>query len=251
MKISFLLILPVFSVLTSLAQDETEYKEASKESQAYHDYRMKVTRPPYGIEKVLSLIAKIKDEDLGSEEYKSALSPKVYASLTLREKFTYNMVHGESYSQNCDAVPPIQDEQKKIFGHLPDLFGESSWTDSQEKFFINNSDTVVKLIKESVLRSKRMGLNYKHAIIVMNAIDMIPFLVSTYNTDRKDHDILTVLILLMKENKYQPFIASASHQKLYESKGDYSYYFAHIVLNKANEDLVIQRATEFYNGWRK
>lgn len=244
------LVLALAITLISVAQDDDFSKPVSKASQAYHDYRMKISRPPYGPEKVLSLISKIKDEDLGNEDWKSALSPKVYASLTLREKFTYHIIHGESYSQNCDAMPPIQDEQKKIFGSLPDLFGESYWADRQKKFFLDNSDTVVKLIKESVLRSKRMGLNYKYAIVEMNAIDMIPFLVSTYNTDRKDHDILTVLLILMKENKYEPFINSQSHKKLYVDDAP-GFYVRHLDLNKANEDLIMQRATDFYNGWRK
>ncbi len=49
-------------------------------------------------------------------------------------------------------------------------------------------------------------------------MEMIPFPISTYNTDRKDHDILTLLMLLMQQNKYPVFVASASYAKLYGDK---------------------------------
>jgi hypothetical protein len=74
---------------------------------------------------------------------------------------------------------------------------------------------------------------------------MIPFLIKTYNIDKKDHDILTVLMLLMKENQYKPFLASQSFRKLY---GEEASYQAHLELNKANEELILKRAMDFYNG---
>lgn len=40
------------------AQEETEWKDASKESQAYHEYRLKLSRPPDGLAKVTALLEK-------------------------------------------------------------------------------------------------------------------------------------------------------------------------------------------------
>ena len=74
---------------------------------------------------------------------------------------------------------------------------------------------------------------------------MIPFLISFYNEKKKDGDILTLLNLLMLQNKYEPFMASPTYDKLYKEGSD---YIAFIVYNKANEDLIIQRATQFYNA---
>jgi hypothetical protein len=252
MKILISLGLFVLISFTAKSQDENEeyakmFKPASKESAAYHEYRMKVTSPPYGLAKVKKIIKEIKET--GDEDKPEQPPAKVYNALSLREKFTYHMIYAESFSQNCDMTPTIQDEHKKIMARLPEMYFERQWSDRQTQFFTDNSDSVVKLLKESVLRSKRMGLNYKHAIVEMNAIDMIPFLVSTYNTDRKDRDILTVLMLLMEHNKYEPFMSSTSHTKLYAEGAN--YFQAHLVLNKANEDLIIQRATDFYNGFRK
>jgi hypothetical protein len=101
----------------------------------------------------------------------------------------------------------------------------------------------------SIGRSHRVGINYKHVIVKINATEMIPLLISTYNIDKKDHDLLTVLNLLMLNNKYQPFMTSESYRKLY-AKED-SRWEAHLTFNDANEALIIQRATEFYDGLPK
>ena len=237
LTILFALLLP----LLAIAQEESEWKEASPESQAYHDYRMKTTVPPYGLAKVKALITGIAASDDDNE----ALDTKEYLALSLREKFTYNMIHAESYSQNCDAMPPIQDEHKKIAGHLPDAFGEWSWSNRQTDFLVTNRDSVMEIIKESANRSKRLGLNYKDAIVEINGLEMIPFLVEFYNRDHKDLDILTVLLLLMHNVKYPPFMTSASNTKLY---GDNSDYRAFLQYNKANEELIIKRVMDLYNS---
>jgi hypothetical protein len=237
--IFFLSLLISFSLC---AQDDVEWKEASKESQAYHKYRQHLSYPPYSLDKV-NLV--IKKQVITDSEDNLVLKEKAYASLSLREKFTYNMLHGESFNQNCDAMPPIQDEQKKIFGYLPDAFDEFAWSDRQIAFFTGNKDSVLAWIKECTSKNNRVGINFKQAIIQMNASEMIPYLIAAYNTTKKDHDILTMLMLLMKEAKYAPFVSSASYKKLY---GDESNYQDFISYNKANEELIIKRATDFYNG---
>ena len=242
------LFLTIISSFSSIAQNEQiEWKEPSKESQAYREKREEISEPPFGLHKVTSLISKAKLNGDDNEP----LDLKTYQSLSFREKFTYNMIHAESYSQICDAQPPIQDEQKKIFGWLPELFGENEWGERQIKFFISskNMDHVMSLMKTCIGKDKKVGLNFKHAIIEMNAKEMISFLVKFYNVDRKDHDILTVLMILMEKNEYGPFMESTSYKKLYGNNS--IYYESYLVLNKENQDLIIKRATDFYNGLSK
>jgi hypothetical protein len=217
------------------------------ESEAYHEARMKLTIPPYGLAKVKTLISKING---GEDDESGALDSKVYTGLSLREKFTYHMIHAESYSQICDAEPPIQEEHKKIFANLPDAFGEQNWSARQKDFFLEHKDSVIEIMKESIARTNKVGLNFKLAIIEMNGISIIPALLETYkkNTTTKDLDILTTFMLLMTENKYEPFLKSASFTKLYSDDAD---YMAFLNYNKANEDLIIQRVTAFYNAQRK
>jgi len=245
-KTMLLLLLTTLAYGSVRAQDDDDHKEASKESQAYHTFRMELTEPPFSLQKIKALCAKIKAVDTDGDEGTAILDPKKYMALSFREKFTYHMVHPESYSQNCDAMPPIQDEQKKIFGQLPDAFGEENWSDRQEKFFVSNRDSVIALMHYCITKDKRVGLNFKHCIVDINAKEMIPFLISMYNEQKKDHDILTVLMLLMKNNQYQPFMVSASNKKLYADPD--TSYKSYLNFNVDNEALIIKRALDFYGG---
>ncbi|MFX1707359.1 hypothetical protein PV783_25545 [Chitinophaga sp. CC14] len=239
-------LLSVFAYSVCFSQEDGTWVEPSKESQAYHEYRLKISRPPDGLGKVLALIAKTGDD----EDENTSLPPKKeYMALSMREKLTYHLLHGESYSQNCDAMPPVPDEHKKIFAQLPDAFGEYSWSQRQQNFMKANRDSVIALMSASIQRSNRVGVNYKKAIIDINGREMIPLLISTYNRDHKDHDILTLLMILMKNNEYAPFLSSASYKKLYADEE--TSYQAFLNFNTANEALIIERATAFYNGLPK
>ena len=83
---------------------------------------------------------------------------------------------------------------------------------------------------------------------------MIPLLRTIYQeATKKDHDILTIFMLLMHDNKYPPFMGSVSNRKLYgptdpSAPSADPYYGSFLDFNTANEALIIQRATDFYNG---
>jgi hypothetical protein len=250
-KICFSLII-LFVCHHSFAQSPDEWKEASAESQGYHKYRLEMSTPAYGLDKIQDLISKLKPDDNSDDMGGTvSLDQKTYLSLSLREKFTYHMIHPESYSQNCDAMPPIQNEQKKISAQLPDAFGENNWSEHQTKFFLANRDSVIALMKDCITKDKHVGLNFKHVIVDINAKEMIPFIVSAYNEQKKDHDLLTVLMLLMKDNEYDQFLTSSSYKKLYANTDYETSYKAYLNFNAANEALIIKRATDFYNGLPK
>lgn len=231
-------------LMASLFVNAQDYGvEPSKESLDYNAYRYKATVPPYGLAKVKAMISKLAVDVDETEK----LPDKLYNSLNFREKFTYNVLHGEVFSQNCDPMPLVQDEHKKIFAQLPSFLDEHSWADRQIQFFNRNKDSVIALIKESVNRSKHVGINYKGVIVTLNAVEMIPFLQEVYLRDKKDHDILTVFLLLMKENKYQPFLTSSSFKKLYGDESDYSTFIAY---NSANEKLILERVNDFYKNYK-
>lgn len=244
------LLLPIIgSCLHCLAQDDE--KRPGPQDKAYHEYRDYTTTPPYGLAKVKQLIKEktIHRDDPDADAGTDSLPERLYRSLSFREKFTYNMIYAESFAQNCDVNEAVVDEEKKIFGQLPSLFPEHAWGNRQEAFFKVNKDSVIALMTESIGRAKRVGLNYKYVIVDINATSMIPLLIDTYNLQKKDHDILTVLMLLMHNNKYPPFMESLSNKKLYETNE--IYYGVSLTFNSANEALIIQRATDFYNGLGK
>jgi hypothetical protein len=245
MKLTLSLLLFLFSV--PVFSQRPGVKQPVKENGNYHELRVKPTVPPYGLVKIKALIQKIKSND---EEETAGLDKKTYESLSLREKFTYTMIHAESFSQNCDAMPPIKNEDKKIFAYIADAFEEHEWSERQTAFLSSNRDSVIAIMRESIGRSKRVGVNYKKAIIEINAVEMIPDIIAVFNeaTAFKDLDLLTVMMQLMKENEYEPFLLSGSYKKMYAEDASYQTYLNY---NKANADLIVKRATEFYNAEKK
>ena len=208
--------------------------------------RYRTSTPPYGLEKVQAMIKKIKIPESDDDSYTAGLTDKVFGSLSLREQFTYQMIYGETYSQNCDGWFGDSLQIRHIYANLCGGLGDHNWSDRQVKWLSDNRDSVMALIRESSERSGHMGSNYKFALVQIHATELIPWLIGYYKKDRKDRDLLTVMLLMMKEGKYAPFLSSVSYRKLY--KGDASYYDATIDYNTANEELIFQRATDFYNG---
>lgn len=188
-------------------------------------------------------------DDTSDDGFTIALSDTAYNALTFDEKFTYNLIHAESYQQMCDPLPERSDEQDRIYGQTVDYFGEYSWSERQDSFFKNNRDSVEQLMKITIDQQGRIGMNLLDAIIESNATDMIPYLIDFYRRDNSNHYILTALMLLMKKNQYPEFMQSISYTKLY--KLDTDTYSAYLNYNKANEDLIIQRATNFYKTLTK
>lgn len=227
----------------SFGQDYEQY-QPSKADEAYREARMRKTTPPYGLDKVQKLIKSIGYHafDVGDAGI-SALSSEKYKTLSLREKFTYNMIHPEMDSQNCAIYIPQPNEQNKIFAHLMSWVEESAWSNRQEDFLKENRDSVMALIKESTLRSKKMGVNYKEALVLINGWEMIPFLIEYFKSNKKDKDALTVLLLLMKKGEYIEFLKSTSYKKLYGSDYNYENW---INYNSANEKLIFERAMRYY-----
>lgn len=245
MKIILSFFLLLFSI-TVFSQRPGKREAEKPQGPSYSELRKKPTVPPYGLTRITDMIKKIKTDD----EDNKPLNQKDYDALSLREKFTYNMIHAEAYSQNCDAMPAVKNEDKKIFAYLPEAFDEFAWSERQTKFMSSNRDSVISFMRESMSRSKRAGVNFKQAMLEINAKEMIPDIIATYRANKtvKDLDLLTVIMNLMKDNEYEPFLLSGSYKKLYAEETSYQSYLNY---NKANEDLIIKRGMDFYNAEKK
>ena len=213
------------------------------ESEAYSELRRKLTRPPDGIKKILAMIDKIKPDS----EKNEAIKAEDYNALSMREKFTYNMIHAESYCRDCAIPSATKDEDKKIYAYLPGAYHEFAWSERQTKFFSGNRDSVIEFMKESMGRTKRAGVNFKQCMLEINAKEMIPDIIATFKANKKvkDLDLLTVLLNLMKDNEYEAFLVSGSYKKLYAEETHYKSYLNY---SQSNVDLIIKRATDFYNA---
>jgi len=226
------------------AQDG-QFPKPSAASRKYGEYRQQSTDPIYSAQKVKALIKKIKTD----QDENRYMPDKTYNSLTTQEKFAYCMLHGEDFSQNCNAMPPIVDEQKKIFPYFPGPFGdEAIWSDRQRAFLDKNRTKVIGMLRETIKARQRIGINLKQAIVYVKANELMPDVMATYKRDKKDHDLLTVLMLLMQDGQFKPFLESAMYKKLY---GDQSNYQSYITFNSANEKLILERADAFYKSRAK
>lgn len=228
--------------VAAFAQDEAQLVPSAS-SRDYHQYRVAITEPAYGLAKVRGMISRIKK----SQEGDSRLSDEAFAKLSIAERFTYVMIHAEEFSQNCAIMPPIENEDQKIFAFPAEPFGdEAVWSPRERTFMEKNRAKVIPLIRSTIHAHNRVGANLKQAIVLLNGKELIPDLISVFQRDKKDCDILTVLMTLMKEGKYKPFLESVSYKKLYGNEE--SSYKAFLVANGANKQLVVDRASAYYKS---
>lgn len=239
--LSMLFAVVCFSTI-GMAQDQPD-PHVTAASRAYHEYRLQMTEPAYGLRKVKAMIAKIKPTGEAGDDREMPV--KQFNRLSVPEKFTYCMMHAEDFSQNCDPMPVLVDEQKKIFGYLPDAFNQTTWSQKQQDFLHHNRSKVISLLRSTIHAKHRVGGNLKQAIVELKAYELIPDMVQVYNRDHKDQDIITVLMLLMSDGNYAPFLKSATYKKLY---GDNSNYQGFVMANRENEKLEIDRAMGYYRS---
>ena len=95
---------------------------------------------------------------------------------------------------------------------------------------------------------QRLGVNLKDAIVELDAVELIPDMIKVYNLKKKDHDILTILMILMKEGSYPDFMNSQSYEKLY---GENSNYKGFLMASPENQKLIIDRAMGYYKSSEK
>lgn len=212
---------------------------------AYHQYRQEATEPTYHLAKIKKLIRKYNLQ----HGDKLVMPDAQYNSLTNQEKFTYAMIHGEDEDQNCDAMPSITNEQSKIFAHPLGAFNDAqAWNDRQRDFLHKHRGTAIALLRSTIKSRQRVGVNLKAAILELDAYELIPDMLSIYKRDRKDGDILTICMLLMKDGGFKPFVASVTYKKLYGDEN--TSYKAYINGNRANQDLEISRAMAYFRSRR-
>jgi hypothetical protein len=231
--------------IATVASAQEDMAKAGKASQAYRLNRESLTKPSFGLAKVEALIKKYKLRD----KEDGPLPAAEYKKLSTGERFSYHMIYGEVSSQNCDAMPTLVDEEKHIYAYPPGAFqDERGWSDAQMASIKKNRSAFLPLLKQTILKGK-IGCNLKQAILELNAVELIPSICDVYKRKRYDHDILSVLMILMKEGKYKPFLESASYKKLYADEE--SSYQSFLMANKENQELIMSRAMGYYASKKK
>jgi len=237
-----LLYLGAVSVLSAISFAAPA--QSNSASARYDESRRVLTNPPYGLRKVESLIKQITFDAQSNRR----LAAKTFNSLTFDDKFTYVMIHGEEFSQNCSGMPPLTNEQGKIFSYTPSPFGdETVWSDTQMAFLKNNRSKVIGLIR-ACMKSGRVGLNLKEAIEVLDAKELIPDLIAAHARNSSDNDIMTVLCLLMKDGNYKPFESTPIYVKLYGSESNYHTF---VQATASNEKIILTDARALSQSSKK
>jgi hypothetical protein len=241
-----LLICTINNPLTS-AQDHKDVSWVSPRPQdsAYYSMRERNNTPPFGLAKVKKLIDQ-RLEDLPDEaliDYDAGISNAEFERLTLEEKFTYTMIHPEVFSQACAERMFIFDPQRKIFGHLLFVYNGVFWSERQVGFMKRNKDRVIGWITDLTSENKELGLNYKSALVEVDAWESIPFLISFYKRKPEDLDVLTTLMLMMSKDKSMDFQQSNVFKKLYGKDANYDSWIA---LTTANEKYILETAQQYY-----
>ncbi len=211
--------------------------KVTPEVRRYHDYRQETTVPSFGLAKVKAAIGHL---------HGPMMSDSAFDRLSTPEKFTYCMIHGEYFSQNCMVAPWYAEEWKKIFVTLPETFpNDSLWSEKQRAFLKSHRAEVIQLIRSTILEKKRVGSNLKSTIDDLNDKELIPDLITTYNQDHKDLDILTVLIRLMARGKYKPMMTDPIYRKIV-TPGDGRADF--IAATEASRKKTIDLAFAYYRS---
>ncbi len=217
----------------------------SEKSRAYHEARLHLTEPSYSLSRVKALIKAIKEPKTDSDFGTKALDGKIFGKLTVKEKFTYCMIYGENFSQNCDGMPAFINEETKIFGHPSGAFSsEEDWSARQIKFLVSHRATIIQLLKETIRARGEVGANLKKAVLTLHAREVIPELVSTYKKSRQDLEILATLSNLMSDAKYRPYMKTQTYKRLYGQKE--SNYKSFVPFSKEAEQTIIANAESFH-----
>lgn len=230
------------------AQENTDvaWGDPRPQDSSYYAFREKNSIPPFSTKKIQFLIDKrlktLPDEAL--TDYDAGIPARDFNTLTAEEKFTYTMIYPEIFSQACAERMFVNDPQKKIFGQLLFVYNGVFWSERQISYMKKNKAQVLTFIRELSGKTNEMGLNYKSAILEMNAWESIPFLIDFYQNNRRDKDILTTLLLLLNKGELSDFKQSKIYQKLYGPDKNYESWMD---FSEANEQYIIETAQAYYN----
>ncbi|TWP22734.1 hypothetical protein ETU08_11000 [Apibacter muscae] len=216
----------------------------------YSEYKSLSFIPTYKFSKISKLLAKsgIKNISNNGSENKIVpviLSDEDFNQLSFKEKFTYVMAYPENLNKNIILNTSL-DRNDKINAHLPYHDQDIIWSIREIDFLRNNRNEVLKLIKENSLKQPNIGLNFKLILRELNATEMIPFLISSFKkSDKKDYEILTLLMLLVKDNNYFPFMKSNICYHLYIQNKDSNEMYLDIL--ESNVGYILSTAKNYYS----
>ncbi|MCF3110225.1 hypothetical protein LL912_15685 [Niabella sp. CC-SYL272] len=204
------------------------------------DFR-RPTFPTEGLERVQAFIQQYRNSRTSGNK---PVSQGAYDSLSLREKFTYAMIHPERYLQNC-AMFIYFFQRGKLFPRLSFGYNENTFSFRQIQFLKMNRDSVMTFLNEIIQQKKSWGINIKQAIIEINGWEFIPAMMTYYRQRPDDTDVLTTFMVLMVHDVFSSFVQSGYYRQLYGAPDSYGVTIA---LDKTTETFILNTAMDYYKS---
>lgn len=177
------------------------------------------------------------------------LSEAQFDSLNDTELLIYAHKYPESFSQICSLFPTDKDLNKKLQAYLPLVIFGVMASKRQTEALLKRRATEISLIEKCLMSNSRSDAELNRTIVSLKAFELIPVIINIINekdnTLESDTYLFTDLMMLMKNDHYQPFTSSKTYEDLYESNK--AYWKANIVKTKENIDFVIKMASEYYS----
>lgn len=194
--------------------------------------------------------AKKKSDDqayvFGNPENK--LSDADFTSLDVMGLIVYAHGYPEQYVQSCSLYSKELNYNTKIHSSLPRKGEGFHMSERQFESLQKNKDSVIFLLNHCFENATFINDEYKSTIVNLNDFEIIPILKKMLSIqETKDSYILTVFNVLMKNDKYAPFMSSDIYRAIYdENRPDYKYDMT-VDVTKKRYDEILTLASSYYN----
>jgi hypothetical protein len=172
---------------------------------------------------------------------------EIIFSLPFKDQFVFAVNHPESYYQSCSfiLISSITKANKEIHSNFPSAMEGTVISERQLNLLIEKRDSSIIYINECFLTQNYIGNPIKKMILNLNGVECIPNIIRLVQTpDCFDTYNLTLLMKLMLNNKYEPFLQSELYKAFYSEDKMWNTNFG---LTKKNANLIIELSTGFYN----
>lgn len=129
-------------------------------------------------------------------------------SFTIKEKLIFALVYPEQHSQTCSKYIELNEEMNQhIFSYLPK--GDEGFYPSERQIeaLKENKDSVAFYLKQCYKNKDQIPFDIYLIVEEINLYQLIPLLIE-HNNSKKNSFILALMIRLMMDDKYKPFLNS-------------------------------------------
>ncbi|MCB0429741.1 MAG: hypothetical protein H6585_07695 [Flavobacteriales bacterium] len=169
-----------------------------------------------------------------------------FQSLNAKDLLLYAMNHPEERVNMNMKISPPDNWPTLTFAYIAPTMQGRRISKRQMDALEAKRDSVVQFLKNCMPYFPVLTKSYKELVISLHATECIPELL--YKANRPyyyDTYVVTVIMNLMVDARYKPFIQSDVYKKLYGKELNYSSF---IESDKKTIDFILQTAAAFYKS---